>query len=503
MDAKRIAPFDLTWLNMDRPNNLMVVNGLIWFDSEPDWDAVRDIVQQRLIERYDVLSRRPEDVDGKWLWAQCPKFDLDRQLRRVTLPAPGDRGALEGYVSTRASQPLDRDFPLWEMDFISGYRTSTGEPGAAALARFHHSLADGIRIVQLVLGLCDPTEGATPTVVGRDQSGAINPITMALRTGRKVATDAAAFAGDVARSAAVAVPRVVTSAPGAAHEVFNDGVGLITRPTRLTDAVSGVADETNTAVNTWRSAARLTLWGNSSRVLADRAPSEAKRVVWIEGIELETVKTIGKRHGATVNDVLMGAVALGFTRYLAENGRGDVDEAAFLVPVSLKPVDAELPAELGNHFAMVMFPMPLGRTVIRELLPEVHSRMTRIKNSAEAMMIFGVQRAVAEAPSMISEWLTEFVADKTVGVLTNVPGPRAEITLAGTPVAGILGWVPTAGDQSLGLCIVSYAGRVNIGLSVDAAIMPDPGYLADLIAMAVDEMAADVVEPPDAGSDRE
>lgn len=33
---------DLTWLNMDRPNNLMVVSGLMWLRDQPDADAIDD-----------------------------------------------------------------------------------------------------------------------------------------------------------------------------------------------------------------------------------------------------------------------------------------------------------------------------------------------------------------------------------------------------------------------------------------------------------------------------
>jgi diacylglycerol O-acyltransferase / wax synthase len=141
---------------------------------------------------------------------------------------------------------------------------------------------------------------------------------------------------------------------------------------------------------------------------------------------------------------------------------------------------------------MVMFPMPLGITQVDQLLPEVSARMTRLKNSAEAMLIYGAQRAVAETPRTVGVAITELVANKTLGVLTNVPGPRVPLTLAGTPVAGMLGWVPTAADQSLGLCILSYAGAVNIGVSADAGIMPDPGRFATLIRSAIEEMAESI-----------
>ena len=218
---------------------------------------------------------------------------------------------------------------------------------------------------------------------------------------------------------------------GLGRSTFYEGYGLVVKPTKVTDAVSALSSEDNLALNTWRSASRLTLWGTESRLVADQAPDVAKRVSWVAGIDLDQVKAVGAAHNATVNDVLLGAVSLGLSAYLQERGREVPSETNFLVPIALKPIDMSLPKELGNHFAMVMFPMPLGITEVDALLGEVRSRMARIKNSAEAMMIFGVQRAVAETPQRISQNLTRFVANKSVGLLTNVPDPRAPIYLAG------------------------------------------------------------------------
>jgi len=274
------------------------------------------------------------------------------------------------------------------------------------------------------------------------------------------------------------------------RRTFYDGWGLVVRPSKAIDAVTALASEDNVALNTWRSASRLTLWGHDSRLVADRAPGIAKCVSWVAGIDLGEVKKVGEAHGATVNDVLLAAVSLGLSRYLEGHGRAVVPEADWLVPISLKPIDMDLPKELGNHFAMVMFPMPLGVTDVDVLLRDVGSRMNRIKNSAEAMLVFGVQRAIAETPQKIGENLTAFVANKTVGLLTNVPGPRAPIYLAGCEVGGVLGWVPTSADQNLGLCIFSYNGHVSIGISADAGIMPDPDQFAELITSAFADMVA-------------
>lgn len=487
MTTTAIAKADLTWLNMDKPTNLMVVNGVMWFTEEPDWNAVRETLHERLIGNYPVMSCRPAKVDGDWAWEQDPDFDLDRHLRHVTLPKPGDRAAAQDYISARISEPMDRDHPLWEFDFISGYLSPDGAEGAMILARFHHVLADGIRIVQLILGMCDVEGDAAPPAVGRNRS-ASNPVSSAARAARGVAGNAASFAKDAASATARAVPKIPGAVTGLRPDAFYQGLGLVAKPTTMTDAVSALSSEDNMALNSWRSASRLTLWGHESRLVADQAPGVDKRAGWIAGIDLDEVKAVGAAHGATVNDVLLGTVSLGLTAYLQERGREVPSETNFLVPISLKPIDMSLPKDLGNHFAMVMFPMPLGIDDIDALLGEVRSRMARLKNSAEAMMIYGVQRAVAVAPQTVSENLTRFVANKSVGVLTNVPGPRAPIYLAGHEVAGVLGWVPTSSDQSIGLCIFSYNGDVNIGIATDAGIISDPDHLADCIEAGFADM---------------
>ncbi len=487
MTTTAIAKADLTWLNMDKPTNLMVVNGLMWFTEEPDWDAVRETLHTRLIGNYPVMSCRPQKVDGDWVWEQDPDFDLDRHVRHVRLPEPGDRAAAQDYISGRISEPLDREHPLWEFDFVSGYTTPDGAEGAMILARFHHVLADGIRIVQLILGMCDVEGDAAPR-----RWAATGP--RATRSPQQRVPPAVSRATQ--RRSPKTPPRLRPErsrrSPGrsAACDPTPSirGLGLVVKPTTMTDAVSALSSEDNVALNSWRSASRLALWGHESRLVADQAPGVDKRAGWIAGIDLDEVKKVGAAHTATVNDVLLATVSLGLTAYLRERGREVPAETNFLVPISLKPIDMSLPKELGNHFAMVMFPMPLGIDDVDALLAEVRTRMARIKNSAEAMMVYGVQRAVAVAPQTVSENLTRFVANKSVGLLTNVPGPRAPIYLAGHEVAGVLGWVPTSSDQSIGLCIFSYNGEVNIGIATDAGIISDPDHLADCIEAGFADM---------------
>ena len=479
-----VASGDLTWLLMDRPNALMYVNGVLQLAHTPDWDDVEQVLQERLIERFPVFSRRAAKVDGEWVWQDDPDFSLKRHIRKVTLPEPGTDQQAQEYISTRASQPFDSSMPLWEMDFIEGIE---GSDKAMVLARFHHGIADGVRLVQVLLSLLDPlSDDAAPAAVGRSgkRTGPADVAKNAARTVVNSATDVVSGIGSA-----------IVSAPGwvaGRRPSLSQGWVHLREPSRIVDAASKVSSEDNMLVNSWRSVGRLTLSGKSVNTVWSGTAGVEKQVSWVSGLQLTRVRDIGKANTVTINDVMLSAVSLGVTEYLSRQGASPVDQISWLIPISLKPIDAEIPEDLGNHFAVVMLPMPLGIREPKKLLREMHTRMNRIKNSAEPMILYGVQRVVAETPPAVSVRLTNFVANKTAGIITNVPGPRAPMALAGAEVTGIMGWVPTSGDQPLGICIFSYNGEVNIGILADAGLVPDPHLLAELIEQALDDLAVTV-----------
>jgi hypothetical protein len=54
-------------------------------------------------------------------WEDDPGFDLDLHVHRRGIPAPGDRGALQEFVSDLVATPLDRSKPLWDIYLLEGY----------------------------------------------------------------------------------------------------------------------------------------------------------------------------------------------------------------------------------------------------------------------------------------------------------------------------------------------------------------------------------------------
>ena len=152
-----------------------------------------------------------------------------------------------------------------------------------------------------------------------------------------------------------------------------------------------------------------------------------------------------------------------------------------MVPVNLKPFADNLPAELGNYFALALLPMPLGSDDPVTTLQRVRHEMDRIKHSDETVLTFGLQRLVSRTPRHLAFLVTNFFANKAVGVLTNVPGPRLPMTFAGAPVVQAVGFAPCSGDNPMTATIFSYNGAVTVGFGTDAGLVPDPGLLVDLV----------------------
>ncbi len=514
MTRTEISVQDALWLTMDRPNSLMVIDTVMWFRQVPDWDAVEAVVQERLVDRFPVFGRRPVQDGSTWFWEDDPDFSLSHHVLRHTLADPGELSDLQTYVSSQRSIPIDKSRPLWVLHLIDNVTFPNGDVGAAVMGRFHHAIADGVRLVQVTLGMCDLTEEAGPTKVGRPLRRSTTPAAIATsaakNVGRSVADVAVTSAGSISGAVSGAVGGAVGTVQaalsgdvaGAAAKIaeagtnlFRGGLAVLANPERITDVVKLLSSPDNRVVNDVATVGKLALTGTSVDTVWSGTPGIAKRASFAPLIDLDEVKAVRQATGTSVNDVLLATVSGALTRYLREHGDESVDEVTWMIPVSIRPFDAQLPKELGNYFALVVFRMPLGIDDRRARLAEVHERMERIKNSDEALLVFGVQRTISQAPDVVATRLTNFFANKAVGVLTNVPGPRQPMTLAGTEVDGVLGWAPCSGDQPMTICIFSYNNKVAVGFGVDTTLVADGDGLGEMFGEEFAQMYAELGAP--------
>lgn len=430
---------DAMWLHMDRPNHLMVIDGIMWTEEPLDWTRVEELLQERLVGCFPVFRQRPVETTRPWelpAWEDDPDFALDRHVHRAKLRAPGGEAQLRAFLEKRVTRPLDRSRPLWEAWLVDGY-----QGGSVVFTRCHHAMADGMALAQVMLTITDPApdghDPEAPAPVLRHD----NPLTAGARW--------------LVRSA-LTVPALPV-------------IGY----------------------QTVRVAQKLLL-GVLPRTVFTAEPSTDKRLAWSRARSVDDIKRVSKATGTTVNDVLVAALSGALARFLADHGES-VDHLTTMVPVNTRPADQPLPAELGNRFALVLLDLPTAEMGVRERLDEVHLRMGLIKSSPETVITSVVAEGIGHLHP-IDRPLVDFFAGKAVGVTTNVIGPREPRYLAGKRVVGTLGWVPGSGGQTLGVCIYSYDNTVRIGFKVDAASVPEPSLLIDAFDAELDALGALVPE---------
>jgi hypothetical protein len=157
-----------------------------------------------------------------------------------------------------------------------------------------------------------------------------------------------------------------------------------------------------------------------------------------------------------------------------------------MVPVNLRALEEV--SEMGNRFGLVLLSLPVGVEKPRHRLEVLKRRMRALKDSPEAAVAFGILGAMGLAPAQLANRLTRFFGAKATAVLTNVPGPREPLYLAGQRLEQIMFWVPAPGRLGVGVSILSYAGSVLVGLATDARRVPDPHTIVAAFEAEVQEM---------------
>jgi diacylglycerol O-acyltransferase len=191
-------------------------------------------------------------------------------------------------------------------------------------------------------------------------------------------------------------------------------------------------------------------------------------------LPLHEVKTVSKALGCSLNDVLLSAVAGALRDYLVEQGDPIPEslQVRAIIPVNLRPL--EKAARLGNFFGLVFLALPVGIANPLERLYEVRRRMNELKESYQPILALGLLGVAGMGPNLLQQPLLDMLSNKASAVMTNVPGPREAIYLAGACIAEMMFWVPQSGQIGMGVSILSYNNRVHFGLVIDRKLVDAP-----------------------------
>jgi diacylglycerol O-acyltransferase / wax synthase len=426
-----MAPADAVWLRGDTPGNRVVISAVLWFDTPLDVARLRTRVEERILARHPVFrqravrSRLPATMPR---WEDDPAFDLDHHLRVEALPAPGDHAELERRCSAERSVPLDPDRPLWAATVHTGYRRT----GTAVHIRIHHSLGDGLALMQLLLTLADE----------------FDPDLVPLADEPRRRDQLVRFAG-----------RSVATATGLALHPFRS-------PAMVRDAVDTLV---------W--GRRLLLPTRAPRSLFQGVPDGRKRMVWSpDGLPVASLIAASRARGVSVNDLLLAVMAGGMHRYLAERD-ALVDEVLVVVPINLRQLGEPLPRRVGNRIGLLPVLLPVGRADHEERVQLIRARTMTLKTSRAPALSHHLMVGTTLLTPGVEHAIHRMNQRYGTGVVTNVIGPDMVLHVAGSRVSGVIGWGGVTGRLNLTAGFISLGGRVFCGIVSDEAITPDPEAL--------------------------
>lgn len=435
-----MSSVDHAWLRMETNTAHMAIGVVLIFEDHLALPRLKTLLQERLL-KFDRFHQCVVQEGLHAWWQEDADFSLDHHMTSLALPAPDSKTCLQSVASEIINTGLDFSRPLWHIHHIDQY-----QQGSALIIRIHHCIADGMSLVRLLISLTD---------------NAADP-----------------------QSVALANDKPTTGAGSGHHPGLWD---VLTHPSHLVDyakrTLSGIAE-----------LAKIT-FGVTDHSSPLKGPlSGNKKVTWAEPFALADVKRIGKKLNATVNDVLVAAVAGALRQYMMRN-HGNTAQACIhvTIPFNLRPLDAPI-EQLGNQFGLVLLPLPVHIDDPLQRLAQARADMDQLKHSYQAHVFYGLLEVFGKGPSALEMTALDILSRKTSAVMTNVPGPKAPVYLAGAKLKQPLVWVPQAGNVGVGIAILTYNDIVQFGFVADTQLITEPDEIADLfiaqfriLEMLVDE----------------
>lgn len=469
----QLTALDATFLELEQMDEgaTMHIGGIMVFDplpkgGVPTLEAVRSKIVSRLTRLPRYTQRLSAERTGglTWpTWEPDPRFDLANHVQRAALPKPGGDAELCAWAGDFFSHRLDRTRPLWEMVLVEGL-----EGGRWALAsKTHHALVDGVGSVDVVRLLLErePRRARAASAAGAEEEQAPG--------GGQVPGPLRAMA-ELARSGARA-------ASGSVHAALHPR-DTLERSRALAELI--VRDELMASP------------GTSLNV-----PIGATREYAVVRAPLAETKAIAHALGGSVNDIMLAACTTGLARLLVSRREAPPHEGLrAMVPMNVRRASEEL--ALGNRISSLFVDLPVAEVDSFARVRTIIERTSKLKASGAALGAATMLDLAALAPPVLHATVAHSLyATRLFNLtITNVPGPRAELSALGAPLREVFPLVPLAASHTVAIATFSYAGQLVLGVNADRDSTPDLRVLVDGIEEGFAELGAMVGEDAQSSS---
>lgn len=398
------------------------------------------------------LALMPFDLGHPvWVEADALNFDYHFQTHSIARGSrPGSQAALEALVAGLHEQMLDRAQPLWQFHLIEGL----ADDRVGFYAKVHHAALDGAAGVLLANALLDLS--AVPRVVEAPQAHT-----------KVKAPSRSKLIGSLFSNTFAQYAKLVRTLPGAVKRVAD---------VAMAKGVAGTIAATREF---------------GRELSAPKTPFnvsiEAKRRFAMCSLPLSDIKAISAACDATVNDVVMALCSGALRRFLISLDALPARSLIAAVPVSLRELGDQ---KMNNQVSMV--PCSLGTDIktAEKRLAAAKAAMGEIKGTLSNFK----DLIPTDYPSLGAPWLIGGLATLAVKtrladrlvmpanlVISNVPGPKVPLYLAGAKMLGYYPLSIVVHGMALNITVHSYAGQLDFGLIACARAVADLAPLAHAI----------------------
>lgn len=492
---KQLSGLDSAFLDLEDDHQFLHVSQLLILER-PDADfAPYPVWRRQLADRLhqlEPLRRRlvhvPFGLDHPY-WIADPDFDLDFHIRHSAVPPPGTDDQLDELVGRLVAAPMDRDHPLWVSHVIEGLAREE-EGGAdrfAILTMIHHSTVDGAAGADLLALMLDDVPDAEPPAQAGQWQPEAPPST----------------AGVLARAAANGLRRPARGLLLAARA--GQSVARASRSPAVMDLADRVRGSLRGPLGSVLNAGRDRDPGQDLPRLPPlvtpptpfNAPVSRYRRFAHRALPLAEVKAVGKQAGATINDVVVALCAGGLRHFLLDRDELPDQPLTAMIPVSLREGDED--EQWTNRVSATVAALPTDVDDPVERLQVAHEGLRVAKQMFAALpgeltpeaAGLGIPATVTAVSRALTRWSAVTRAPFNT-VVSNVPGPREPLYLAGATMTHYIPVSAIADPVGLNLTVQSYVDHLDIGLLACAELVPDLHDLADGIVAEFDALRAAV-----------
>ena len=456
---ERLSGLDASFLYLETPSQPLHVCSILEVDTSTvpggySFERLREDLGERIASIPEFRQRLADNrlnLDHP-AWVEDDTFDIDRHLHHIALPSPGGRVEQSDVCGRIASDPLDRNAPLWEMWVIDGIAGADAQAGGrmAVITKVHHASVDGVTAADVLARLC----GIEP---------------------------------DLPPPEPVEGPGKASSAQLAVSGLAN----VATRPLRLATVVPTTVSMAVDIVRRVRSGRTMAAPFRAPRTPFNDAVTRRRTVAYTK-LDLEDIKKVKNRFNVTVNDVVMALCSGVLRRFLLDRGQLPDTSLVATIPVSVhdksdRPGRNQLSALFTRLETQIADPAERLRAIAR-----VTSVAKEHSSAIGATLLLDWAQFAARmlfAPALrlyAGTWLARLPIHNVV--ISNVPGPQMPLYFLGCRVLAMYPLGPIFHGTGLNITAISITGKLNIGVIACRELVSDVWRLADEFETALKEL---------------